>query len=80
MYLYRTHGPAFQGYALDLASAAFPLHLLLCHQPNYLFIWMPHLPARTLLNPPQTNYQSPVFCHLSNLTDTVKKSKLLTAE
>lgn len=53
---------------------------LLCNQPNYLFIRTPRLPTWTLLNRPQTNYQSPVFCHLSNLTDTVKKSKLLTAE
>lgn len=73
--------PAFQGYALDLAFAAFPWHFTSLQSTKLpVYVETPSLPPWTLLNPSQTNYQSPVFRHPSNLTDTVKKSKLLKAE
>ena len=55
-------------FSFSLQSAQLPVYLQ-----------MPGLSTWTLWNP-QTNYQSPVFCHWSNLTDIVKKSKLLKAE
>lgn len=45
-----------------------------------VYLQMPGLSTGTLWNPPQTNCQSPVFRHPSNLTDSVKKSKPLKAE